>query len=228
MSISKGIKNLRDQVDKASGQGDNRRKVDYVGLKDGQSVKGRFLQELDPDSPNYDSERGLGFIASEVVDPLNFKRKCLDTLEDEGQSFGWEMHNKLKGTDGYDGQWKPKKRLYINFLQINDDGTSEVKVLSQGISGKSITPTLLEYAGDTGSITDKVFRIKRTGSELSTTSYALMLIGEDKEPFNYEGLELYDLEETVVRKVPYAEQPEFFGIVESETDLSTTSESIDW
>ena len=32
----------------------------WLNMKDGQSVKIRFLQEIDPDSPNYNKEAGLG------------------------------------------------------------------------------------------------------------------------------------------------------------------------
>jgi hypothetical protein len=226
-SISKGLKALQDKVEKAAQGAADRPKTKWLSLKAGESVKIRFLQEADSDSPLYDESRGLIFIASEISDPNDYRKKCLDTLEEEGASFGWEMHNKFKGTDGYTGGWKPKTRLYANVEVYRADGTSEVAILSQGISGKSITPTLLEYAGD-GPITNKVFRIKRTGEGLSDTSYALMLVGEDKEPFDFDGVELYDLEQVAVRHVPYAEQAEFFGYGESEepsdSGFSTNSE----
>jgi len=223
-SITKGLKGLRDEVEKAAARaagGGDRVKTNWVALKDGDSLKIRFLQEIDPDSPNYDEERGLAFIASEIVDPSDYRKKCLDTLEDEGKSFGLEMHRKMQGSEGYKGGWKPKQRLYVNVWDVE---AQEVKILSQGLSGKSITPTLLEYAGDTGSITDKTFRIKRTGDALSNTSYALMNLGEDKEPFDYSGIELYDLEQVAVRRVPYDEQAEFFGVAETEAASGTDVE----
>lgn len=229
-SISKGLKALQEKVDKAAQGAANSDKprTKWLSLKAGESTKIRFLQEADSDSPLYDEKRGLIFIASEISDPNDYKKKCLDTLEDEGHSFGWEMHNKFKGSDGYTGGWKPKTRLYANVLVYNADGTTEVAILSQGISGKSITPTLLEYAGD-GPLTDKLFRIKRTGEGLSDTSYSLMLIGPDKEPFDFEGVELYDLEQVAVRRIPYAEQAAFFGYGESDDDSgSGFSTDTDW
>lgn len=226
MSITKGLKKLQETVDRAAqgAGGGDRPKVNWFGLKAGESRKIRFLQEADPDSPLYDEGRGLIFIASEISDPANFRKKCLDTTEDEGKSFGWDMHNKLKGTEGYDGGWKPKTRLYANVLLVDED---EVAILSQGISGKSITPTLLEYAGD-GPITNKVFRIKRTGEGLSDTSYSLMLVGEDKEPFDFSPYELYDLEQTAVRKVPYSDQAAFFGYADSDSDSGGHSTDTEW
>jgi hypothetical protein len=231
MSISKGLKKLQETVERAAeGQAaGDRPRTKWLSLKPGESVKIRFLQEADSDSPFYDEERGLIFIAREVSDPADYKKKCLDTLEDEGKSFGWEMHNKFKNTEGYTGGWKPKTRLYANILLVDDN---EVAILSQGISGKSITPTLLEYAGDTGSITNKVFRIKRTGEGLSDTSYSLIMVGEDKEPFDFSGVELYDLEKVAVRHVPYAEQAAFFGYAsedgESSEGDSGFSTDTDW
>ena len=233
MGISKGLKDLRKQVDdaadRASGGGDYV-KAKWLSLKDGDSKKIRFLQEIDPDSPEYDETRGLMFIASEVVDPGDYRKKCLDTLEDEGKSFGLEMHRKMQGTDGYKGGWKPKQRLYANVLDVE---TGEVLILSQGLSGKSITPTLLEYATDeeTGkpsSITNKTFRIKRTGKDVSSTSYALVFLGEDKEPFDFSTVELYDLENVAVRRVPYAEQAEFFGVTEGDEPAASSATDVEW
>lgn len=234
MSISKGLKSLREKVDKqaaASAGGGDRPKTKWLSLKDGESLKIRFLQELDPDSPHYDETRGLGFFASEIVDPNDYRKKCLDTIEDEGKSYGAEMHRKMQGTDGYKGGWKPKQRLYIN-VELVDSG--EVAILSQGLSGKSITPTLLEYAtdeetGNPGSITNKTFRIKRTGAEVSNTSYSLMLLGEDKTPYDFSNVELYDLEQVAVRHVPYAEQAEFFGGSHAEAEpAESDSTTVEW
>lgn len=225
-NISKGLKALQEKVEKAAAgvANSDKPRTRWLSLKPGESVKIRFLQEADADSPHYNEDRGLIFIASEVSDPADYRKKCLDTLEEEGKSFGWEMHNKLKGSEGYTGGWKPKTRLYANVLLVDEN---EVAILSQGISGKSITPTLLEYAGDSGSITNKVFRIKRTGEGLSDTSYALMLVGEDKEEFDYSGIELYDLEQVAVRHVPYAEQAEFFGYGSSSDGESDSGFSTD-
>jgi hypothetical protein len=233
MGISRGLKDLRKQVDdaadRASGGGDYV-KAKWLSLKDGDSIKIRFLQEIDPDSPDYDETRGLIFIASEVVDPGDYRKKCLDTLEDEGKSFGIEMHKKMQGSDGYKGGWKPKQRLYSNVLNVE---TNEVMILSQGLSGKSITPTLLEYAtdeetGNPASITNKTFRIKRTGKDVSSTSYALVFLGEDKTPFDFSPYELYDLENTAVRHVPYAEQAEFFGVTEGHEPAASSATDVEW
>jgi hypothetical protein len=51
-----------------------------------------------------------------------------------------------------------------------------------------------------------------------------MNLGEDKEPFDYSGIELYDLEQVAVRRVPYDEQAEFFGVAETEAASGTDVE----
>jgi hypothetical protein len=78
-----------------------------------------------------------------------------------------------------------------------------VAVLSQGNGPKSVTPVLIEEAGDVGTITDKYFTIKRTGAGATDTSYTIR--AGKAHGLNVEDYELFDLEK-VTRNVPYAEQ----------------------
>lgn len=227
MGTSTGLAALRAKVEKAAEGGGDFVKTRWVKIAGGQSLKVRFLQEIDPDSPNYNPDHGLALIASEISDPSDYTKKCLSTLEDEGKCYGLEQHAVLQGTEGYKGGWKPRSRLYVNVLAFPDNGDDPyVAVLSQGMGGKQITPTLLEYAEETKSITDKVFKIKRTGSDLSGTSYGLMLVSTDPTPFDYDGIELYDLDKVAVRHVPYAEQAAFFGKTAEQAPDSSTD--VDW
>ena len=178
---------------------------------------------MDPDSPNYDQSRGCGFIALEHVNPKDYRKKALDTMESEGRDWGNEQHRK----DPKAG-WKARTRLYMNVLV--DDGKEEpyVAILSQGTSGKTITPTLIEYAGEMGSITNLMWRIKRNGTK-TDTSYTIIPLAKDETPFDFSGIELFDLEKTAVRHVPYAEQEAFYmGQGNNEEQSSTTSSSVDW
>lgn len=208
--MSSGLAALRAKVEKAAeGGGDFKKSVWFQLKKSGDSAKVRFLQEIDADSVNYDPDRGLLKHVAEISDPANYKNKCESTLATEGKCFGTEKHLELKGTDGYTGGWRPKERVYVNVLVYPEDGTDPyVAILSQGVSGKSITPTLLEYAEE--SITNKVFKIKRTGDGFNNTSYSLILLSEDKTPFDFTDIELYDLS-NIPRQVPYAEQAAFFA-----------------
>ena len=224
MGIVKGLKDLNKVMDKPSYSENDGTKARWAKLEDAESVKIRFLQELDPDSPTYNEKAGLGFIAVEHTNPKDYRRKALCTMEDQGKCYGCEQHRK-----DYKAGWKGRSRLYINVLL--DDGKEDpyVAILSQGSSGKTITPTLIEYAGEMGSITNLMWRIKRSGTK-TDTSYTIIPLQKDEVPFDSAAVGLYDLETTAVRDLPYTEQEAFFAgegghAVE---ESSSTSSNLDW
>lgn len=219
MSIVKGLKDLNKALDKPTYTGGEENKGRWLKIEDGESIKIRFLQELDPDSPNYNDKLGCGFIALEHTNPKDYRRKALDTMETEGRDWAQEQHRK----DPKAG-WKARPRLYINVLV--DDGKNDpyVAILSQGTSGKSVTPTLIDYAGEMGSITNLMWRIKRTGTK-TDTSYTIFPLAKDEKPFDFSGLELFDLEKTAVRNVPYAEQEAFYTGDSSQEEYSSATGS---
>ena len=220
MGIVKGLKGLNQVMDKPQSSGGDGTKARWVKLEDAESVKVRFLQELDPDSPTYNEKLGLGFIAVEHT--KDYRRKALCTMEDQGKCYGCEQHRK-----DYKAGWKGRSRLYINVLI--DDGKEDpyVGILSQGSSGKTITPTLIEYAGEMGSITNLMWRIKRTGTK-TDTSYTIIPLAKDETPFDGSSLELYQLEDTAVRDMPYTDQEGFFAGEHSNEEESSSSSSVDW
>ena len=223
MGIVKGLKGLNAVMDRPQVNSEGS-KARWVKLEDGESVKIRFLQELDPDSPNYNEKNGLGFIAVEHTNPKDYRRKGLCTMEDQGKCHGCEQHRK-----DYKAGWKGRSRLYMNVLV--DDGKEDpyVAILSQGSSGKTVTPTLIEYAGEMGSITNLMWRIKRTGTK-TDTSYTIIPLAKDETPFDSSALQLYKLEEVAVRDLPYTEQEAFFNGEGANADSaeSATSSSLDW
>jgi hypothetical protein len=91
-----------------------------------------------------------------------------------------------------------------------DDGLEApyVAVWSQGISKQSAFNTIREYALETGSVSNVQWKLKRNGQGIET-NYTLIPTGPDSEPFNWEGIEPFNLEK-VVREVPYAEQENFY------------------
>jgi len=225
MGIVKGLKDLNKALDKPSYNESDSTKGRWVKLEDGESVKIRFLQELDPDSPSYNEKNGLGFIAVEHTNPKDYRRKALCSMEDQGKCWGCEQHRK-----DFKAGWKGRSRLYMNVLV--DDGKEDpyVAILSQGSSGKTVTPTLIEYAGEMGSITNLMWRIKRSGTK-TDTSYTIIPLAKDDSEFDYSSLELYALETSAVRDLPYTEQEGFFSGEPSggENQASTaTSSSLDW
>jgi hypothetical protein len=221
MGLVKGLKDLNKVMDKPQIVGDGS-KARWLKIEDSESVKIRFLQELDPDSPNYNQKNGLGFIAVEHTNPKDYRRKALCSIDDQGKCWGCEQHRK-----DYKAGWKGRSRLYINVLV--DDGKEDpyVAILSQGSSGKTITPTLIEYAGEMGSISNLMWRIKRSGTK-TDTSYTIIPLAKDEAPFDSSSLELYELEKIAVRDLPYTEQESFFNGEGGQEEGSATSSSVDW
>ena len=209
------IKNLIDRPRSESGP-----KARWLKLEDGQSVKIRFLNEVDADSKNYNTERGLAIVCAEHTNPKDYRRKCVCTMDEEGRCYGCEMNRR----DPKAG-WKARLRYYTNVLV--DEGTDEpyVAIWSQGVGPKSpTTTTIVEYAGGTGSITNVIWRLKRTGTG-TQTSYSLFPLTTDESSFDFKGLDLYNLDETAVRQVKYSDQEAFFMGLDADVNASA---SVDW
>ena len=226
MGIVRGLSALNQQMEKTE-YSDEGQKGTWLKINDNQSVKIRFMQEIDPNSENYNDKAGSAFIAVEHSNPGDYKRKSLCSIEDQGRCFGCEMHRRDPKA-----KWGGKKRFYANV--IVDDGNKEpyVAILSQGLGPKAITESVIAWAGETGSITNTNWKVKRTGSGATDTSYsAIPLPTANIAPIDFAKYELFDLEKTAVRDVPYAEQEAFyFGTVsESSSEKETsTSTSVDW
>jgi len=196
----------------------------WLKVNDGQSLKVRFLQEIDPDSPNYNNEAGLGIVAIEHQNPKDYKRKAVCSIEDEGQCYGCEEYRR----DPKSG-WKSKPRFYINVL-VND-GKEEpfVAIMSQGIGPKSATAEISQYAAETGSITNLDWKLKRSGTATDTNYSIIPLPTANASAIDMSKYELFDLTNVAVRSVPYADQENFYkGIVSEEAVESATSSSVEW
>lgn len=203
MGIVKGLANINKTIEaeeaKFSGSGDSDApKTKFFKIADKQAVKVAVLQEFDPDAKNYSQKNGLAFVAVEHKNPKNFKIKGLCSIDD-GACLGCEIHEK-----DWKAGWKQKLQMYANVLVDEGNGKEPyVAVLSQGNGDKSVTPALLEFAGEFQTVTDKWFKIKRNGSGISDTSYLITPLSE--HGLDVESYELFDLDK-VVRNVPYEEQ----------------------
>ena len=164
MAILRGIKEMGPVLDGPKG-GDGP-KVKWLKLADGQSVKIRFLEELDEDSANYSPDRGLAIVVSEHTNPKDYKRKAVDTMDTEGRDWAEEMHRK----DPKAG-WRARLRFYCNV--VVDDGIEApyVAIWSMGISKQSSFNTIREYALETGSISNVQWKLKRMVRELKPTTH---------------------------------------------------------
>ncbi|NDH81583.1 MAG: hypothetical protein EBY68_06470 [Actinobacteria bacterium] len=202
MTIVKGLKNINALVDKPKYEGTGS-KVRWLKLADGQSVKIRFIEELDEDSSNYNDKRGLALVVKEHTNPKDYKRRALDTMEAEGRDWAEEMHRK----DPKAG-WRARLRFYCNVLV--EDGLEEpyVAVWAMGVSKQSAFNTIREYALETGSISNLTWKLKRNGQG-TETSYTLIPGVPDKEPYDWSKVEPFPLEKAL-NKIPYAEQEAFY------------------
>lgn len=202
MTIVKGLKNINALVDKPKYEGTGS-KVRWLKLADGQSVKIRFIEELDEDSSNYSDKRGLALVVKEHTNPKDYKRRALDTMEAEGRDWAEEMHRK----DPKAG-WRARLRFYCNVLV--DDGLEEpyAAIWAMGVSKQSAFNTIREYALETGSISNLTWKLKRNGQG-TETSYTLIPGVPDKEPYDWSKVEPFPLEKAL-NKIPYAEQEAFY------------------
>lgn len=192
MGIVRGLSNIQKTVESKGGG----TRANWLSLKDGDSHKIRFLQELDETAEHYNPEANLGILVLQHRHPDDYKKRAVCTIDDEGRCFGCEQG------------WNQRQELFINVL-VEDDEDNPVKVLNQGVGKSSVVPWLLEYAGDAGSITDVPFRIKRTGSGMRDTQYTLTPAGKASEPLDVSKYELFDLEK-LLNQVPYDQQKEYF------------------
>ena len=223
MSILRGLKAM-EHLDRSSANLGDGSKVRWLKLEDGQSAKVRFVNELDEDSPNYNAERNVAIVVSEHTNPKDYKRKAVCSMDTEGRCFGCEMARRQTEADRKQGSWRARFRYYTNLLV--DDGIEEpyVAVWSQGVGKQSAFNTLKEYAIDTGSITNRSWRMKRQGSG-TDTSYIVLPSDPDNEKYNWSGIESFDLEK-VVRQLPYAEQESFY--IGFDSPMSSDTKNVDW
>jgi hypothetical protein len=226
MNVLDAIKNIEAKAEAAA----NYQKTNWLKLADGQQVVVRFPNEITEDSPNYDEARGVAWVIEEHTNPRDFRVKAQCTERTDGRCWACEQHAKENNPNNkeYKGGWKARPRFYTNVL-VNDGNDTYVAVWSQGVSKKSAINFLIEQNADTGSISNTEWKLKRIG-ERTETSYILRAGQPDEEPFDWSGVELFDLQK-VVRQVPYAEQEGFYLGFDngsgSDAD-ATSSASINW
>lgn len=209
---------------------EERVQLDYLQLKSGQSIKVQPMQELDVNSPAFDPDRGKAFVTWYHQSPHNWKRSALCT-SDTGQCLACELNNVEKGRDGKPLPWYAKKRFFINFLVINEDGTEEVKVFNCSTSGAGILPSLLEWYKENGPITETVFTLTRKGEDRDT-SYTLTPSLREKAR-DLSEFEVQDAKTGAYLEIPYERQANFYeykapAVRAAEDEDARISSSIDW
>lgn len=186
----------------------NRPKADYFSSifpkKTGNQVLVRFLQEIDEGATNYNAERGVGLVVVEHEPPgdKGYMRRGLCSMGTEERCFACEQRR--EGVEG----WRKKDSLYINVAAETSDGVKTF-VLSRN-ANSSFTDALIQEAIDEGTITDKMYRITKTG-EGTGTNWLLKAVprAELLDPENE--LPVFDIKETVLRTIDYDRQREYYG-----------------
>jgi hypothetical protein len=220
MGVVRGLNAINDLLDKPrAGSESSGSKVKWLKLSDGQSVKIRFIEELDEDSANFDPARGLSLVVKEHTNPQDFKRRAVDTMDTEGKDWAEEMHKK-----DMKAGWRGKLRFYCNVMVDNGVDAPHVAIWAMNISKQSPFNTIREYAIETGSVSNVVWKLKRNGQSTETT-YTLIPTFPDKEPHDWAGVVPYDLE-LALNKIPYAEQEAFY--LGFEGTAPNTASNNDW
>lgn len=186
----------------------------FLSLKADQSVKVRFLQEFDDESPNYDERRGTILVVEEHNSPTDFKKTAECTAETEGRCWACEQVTKVSN-EKVAKKWKPKMRFYANVLVRNPDGGDKVKILKRGFSDKDIGNDLIGIAEEFDSLGAQDVKISRKGSGMNDTSYSVLHLAPKPLTKEEAALELIDPRK-FVKSVSYEQMAEFFTSTEEE------------
>jgi hypothetical protein len=247
MGTLKGLAAIRAYSEKQAAAAKEREarlnapKVEYLNLpNDGDSVRVRFLQEMDPESENYDKTRGTGTLAVEhvvYVKALRRMYRTICTIEDEGRCYGCERAR------AGDKEFNQKRNYYINALVDFMDGEKPKTMIVSRSMGSTFFAQLFEEAEE-GSITESNYKITRRGSG-TDTKWLLKPLKD--EPLDDTDAVVHDIDDEsngIIRTYPYeptsekASQEQYFagetyndtksdGDSESQTSAKKTSSNYD-
>lgn len=208
-------------------------KVEYLNLSDGQSVRVRFLQEMDAESENFDSARGTGTGVVEhvvFVKALGRMYRTTCTIEDEGRCYGCERYR------AGDKEFAQKKNYYINALIDFMDGEKPKTMIVSRSLGSSFFGQLYEEADEAGTLTAVNYKITRRGSG-TDTKWSLREIKND-ELLDDTKAAIYDIDDEktgVIKSFPYeatnekASQEQYFAgeTYNTKSDSATSTDTED-
>ncbi len=207
----KSLDSLKKSVEKPKSINRN-----FLRLKDGDSLKIRFIEELAEDGKNFNSERGTAKVVGVHQNPLNYRRQ-LSCSADQGQC--WACEQAQSGEKG----WWAKKHLLANVIAEVEKGKWEVRIFDAKFTDANVGNELIEFAETYETITDRTYKYSRKGANKDDTNYMLIPVKEEAEP-EFSG-ELYDLGEIFFKK-PYVEQEAFF--LGGDTEKAEASSSDSW
>jgi hypothetical protein len=198
----KTLKDLEKAVAPAGGKG--KRPNRFFTVQAGQSFRIRFRQELTEDSKNYDEKVGAAITVPVVVSPINWKWKCLSTASMEEYNYRcWATEQSAN-----DKAWRPRPHLLINIAVEEELGIWAPRVLDTTFNQRHVGLTLIEYAKEFGTITDRYYKYSRTGSAQHDTNYSIIPLDVSPEAKAITDLEMHQLD-NVYMKLPYEKQQVF-------------------
>lgn len=214
MSVITGLAAINQELSKrSSGDFEDRPKARYLQLKDGDSVKLVFLQEIDDASPKYSAKNGLAIFSLQHTSPSNFRKSAACT-QSEGACFGCQ-----KG-------WKQKIVFYVNVLVNDGENEPYVAIWNRGLGKGSVAQTLLDIAADEdfgNAISDKTFKFSRTGATKDNTTYSLAATPKNHD-LDVESYELFDLEKYIFT-VPFEKQAAYYEFAEDGSSAEAPASS---
>jgi len=185
----------------------------YFTVSAGESYRIRFRQELTEDSKHYDEEIGTAINIPVITSPINWKWRAASTA---GLS---KFNYRCWGTEQsvHDKAWRSKPHLVINIAVETEPGTWEPRVLDTTFNQRHVGLILIEYAKEFGTITDRFYKISRTGSGASDTNYSLIPLESTDMPDNIKELPMHDLN-TLYMTLPYEKQEKLYTTGEISKD----------
>jgi len=194
----------------------------------------RFLQEFDTGVEGFREERGLPVMAVEHQAPgkQGYLRRANCTLEAEGQCYACERHTadradaKAEGRKDLKG-WGQKRNFYIWALVDYKDGEgAQPVVISRSFNSSFVDDLVQEVEDDDhNQITNKMWRITRSGTGKSTAWKLKEAKGMDL--LDDTDVEVLDLDEAILRQIPYDEQAAYYGAVYKDGDALDNDEDGD-
>lgn len=185
----------------------------YFTVAAGESYRIRFRQELTEDAKYYDEEIGTGITIPVVTSPINWKWKAASTAGlDKFNYRCWATEQSI-----HDKAWRPKPHLVINIAVETEPGVWEPRVLDTTFNQRHVGLILIEYAKEFGSITDRYYKISRTGTGPSDTNYNLIPLESTEMPDSIKELPMHDLE-SLYMTLSYDKQERFYTTGEISKD----------
>jgi hypothetical protein len=197
----KTLKDLEKQVAPAQKSSGAKK---FFSLQPGDSFMISFLLELTEDSTNFKDEVGTAITVPVIVSPVNWKWKVASTASFEKFNYRcWGTEQSIQ-----DKAWKPKAHLLVNVAVEVEPGKWEARVLDTTFNQRHVGLTLLEYAKEFNTVTDRYYKYSRTGSGASDTNYSLIPLAVAEPIDEIKSLTLHDLN-SVYMTLPYEKQQIF-------------------